>query len=154
MSGKLAAEVKQTKPFASIEEEAVLNIVRTHEFLHQRQTEFLKQFQLTPTQYNILRILRGAGKDGLTCSAAAERMLTADPDITRLLDRMESRGLIERARSEEDRRVVISRITPQGLDLVKSIDKPLVALLRTQVGQLGAERLEALINMLESIRQP
>ena len=153
MSGKLAAELRQTKPFASAEEEALLNLERTREFLHQRLTEFFKPFQLTGTQYNILRILRGAGRQGVTCSQAAERMVTADPDVTRLLDRLEARGLIERERTRQDRRVVLSRITAQGLDLLKTIDKPLSAFQRRYMGPLGGARLAQLIEILESIRK-
>jgi DNA-binding MarR family transcriptional regulator len=153
VSGKLAAELRQTKPFASVEEEAVLNLARTHEFLQQRMAEFFKRFDLTRTQYNILRILRGAGKPGITCSQAAERMVTADPDITRLLDRLESRRLIARERSSEDRRVVISRITGEGLALLKSIDRPLAEFHRRQVGGLGREKLAQLVEMLESLRE-
>lgn len=152
MSPKLADEIQQKTAFASIEQEALLNIIRTHEFLQQRQAEFFREFQLTPTQYNVLRILRGAGKDGVTCSQAAERMLTADPDITRLLDRLESRNLIERERSKEDRRVVVSRITEHGLDLLKSIDKPLDQFMKGLMRGLGKQRLRDLIQMLESIR--
>src|SRR5512147_3192394 len=130
MGGKLAREIRQNKPFATREEEAVLNLVRTHESLQQRLVEFLKPFGLTLTQYNMLRILRGAGLEGVTCSQATERMLTPDPDITRLLDRMESNGLIRRDRSKEDRRVVITRITDHGLELVNRIDAPLQRLLQ------------------------
>ena len=126
MSSTLAAEIRQKKPFALLEEEAVLNLVRTHEFLQQRQTDFFKQFHLTPTQYNILRILRGAGKAGVTCSQAAERMVAADPDITRLLDRLEARQLIER---------------------------PLAEFHKRQLGHIGKERLPQLIEILESIRE-
>jgi DNA-binding MarR family transcriptional regulator len=111
VSGKLAKEIKQSKPFRSREEEAFLNLARTHEVLAARVAELLKPYQLTPTQYNMLRILRGAGAEGLTCSQATERMLTADPDVTRLLDRMEAQELIRRERSKEDRRVVVTRIT-------------------------------------------
>ena len=111
MSGKLTKELGQTKPFALREEEAFLNLARTFEFLQQQLADLLKQFQLTPTQYNVLRILRGAGEEGVTCSQAAERMLTPDPDMTRLLDRMENRSLIQRERSRQDRRIVITRIT-------------------------------------------
>lgn len=153
VSGKLAAELRQTKPFASLEEEALLNLERTREFLRQRLTEFFKQFQLTGTQYNILRILRGAGREGVTCSQAAERMVTADPDITRLLDRLEARGLIERERALADRRVVLSRITKEGLALLRAIDKPLAALRKQDLGALGRGRLEQLIEILESIRR-
>jgi len=153
VSAKLAAEIHQNKPFALPEEEALLNLVRTHEFLLQRQTEFFKQFQLTPTQYNILRILRGAGAGGVTCSRASERMVTADPDITRLFDRIEARKLIRRERSVEDRRVVISRITPDGLKLVDAIDKPLAKLLKRQFRRVGPKKLAQLIEILESLRE-
>jgi DNA-binding MarR family transcriptional regulator len=153
VSAKLAAEIHQNKPFALPEEEALLNLVRTHEFLAQKQTEFFKQFQLTPTQYNILRILRGAGKEGVTCSHASERMVTADPDITRLFDRLEARKLIERERSSQDRRVVISRISQEGLKLVNSIDKPLAELLKRLMGRIGRKKLAELIEILESLRE-
>lgn len=153
MSGKLAAEIKQNKPFALLEEEALLNLIRASEHLQQGQTEFFRQFQLTPTQYNVLRILRGAGREGVTCSQVAERMLTADPDITRLLDRLESRQLLERERGTADRRVVVSRITPGGLELLRGIDKPLAAFLKQQVGHVGRDRLVELIEILESLRE-
>ena len=153
MSSRLAAEIRQKKPFPLLEEEAALNLVRTHEFLQQRQTGFFKRFQLTPTQYNILRILRGAGKTGVTCSQAAERMVAADPDITRLLDRLEAHKLIERQRGAEDRRVVISRITAQGIALLKEIDLPLAEFHKRQLGPIGKERLAQLIEILESIRE-
>jgi DNA-binding MarR family transcriptional regulator len=152
VSGRLASEIGQSKAFDSLEEEALLNLARTHEFLQQRGAEFFKQFGLTATQYNILRILRGAGPAGISCSQAAERMVTADPDITRLLDRLESRHLIERERSKEDRRVVMSRITVDGLNLLKTIDKPLNQFNKRNLGHLGRERLEQLIENLESIR--
>jgi DNA-binding MarR family transcriptional regulator len=153
VSAKLAAEIRQTKPFSSLEEEAALNLVRTHELYLQRQTEFFKQFQLTPTQYNVLRILRGAGKDGITCTQAAERMLTADPDMTRLLDRLEVRSLIRRDRSLEDRRVVLGRITPSGMELLKSIDKPLLGFHKRQFEGIGRQKIEMLIEILESLRR-
>ena len=153
MSGKLAAEIRQSRPFQSIEEEAVLNLARTHEFVQQQMAEFFKQFGLTSTQYNILRICRGAGPDGITCSQAAERMVTADPDITRLLDRLEARMLIERERSRDDRRRVITHITAAGGELLKSIDKPLAAFLKKLMGRSSREQLEQLIEILESMRQ-
>ena len=99
MPGKLQAEIRQTRPFDQMEEEAVLNIVRTAEVLQRTIADFLKQFDLSPVQYNVLRILRGAGLAGATCSQVRERLLTRDPDITRLLDRMEARGLIARERA-------------------------------------------------------
>ena len=153
MSGRLVAEIKQTKPFALLEEEAILNLGRTYEYLQQRLGDLLKDYQLTPTQYNMLRILRGAGSDGVTCSQACERMISPDPDITRLLDRMEARKLISRERSKQDRRVVITCITPEGLELVNQIDKPLTALLRKHLGRVGKDRLTSLIDTLETLRE-
>lgn len=153
MSGKLASEIRQTKPFASREEEAFLSLGRTWEHLQSRVADLLKDYQLTPTQYNMLRILRGAGKDGLTCSQACERMITPDSDVTRLLDRMESRNLIQRERSKEDRRVVLTRITKQGLAMVDEIDEPLRQRLTQNLGHLGQRRLADLIEMLEVLRE-
>jgi DNA-binding MarR family transcriptional regulator len=101
----------------------------------------------------MLRILRGAGSGGVTCSQATERMLTPDPDITRLLDRMEARGLIRRERSRDDRRVVVAWITPEGLDLVNRIDQPLAAFHKLHLGRVGHRRLEELIDILESLRE-
>ena len=154
MSGKLAKEIRQTKPFRMREEEALLNLGRTYEFLSQRLGELLKQYQLTPTQYNMLRILRGAGADGVTCSQATERMLSPDPDVTRLLDRMEAQDLIRRERSKEDRRVVITRITERGLELTNRIDAPLSQLLRRYLGRVGQARLRELVDILEALREP
>jgi DNA-binding MarR family transcriptional regulator len=154
MSGKLANEIRQTKPFRSREEEAFLNLARTYEFLAQQLGELLKQYQLTAAQYNMLRILRGAGADGVTCSQATERMLTPDPDITRLLDRMEAQELIRRERSKEDRRVVITRITPRGLELVGRIDEPLDCLFHRIVGRVSKPKLRELIDTLEALREP
>jgi DNA-binding MarR family transcriptional regulator len=153
VSAKLAAELHQTKPFARPEEEALVNLVRTHEFIQQRLAEFFKQFQLTATQYNILRILRGAGQEGITCAHASERMVKADPDITRLLDRLEARGLIRRERASNDRRVVISRITAEGLELIETIDRPLAEFLKRHMGRVGRKKLGQLSEILESIRE-
>jgi DNA-binding MarR family transcriptional regulator len=100
----------------------------------------------------MLRILRGAGVEGVTCSQATERMLSPDPDITRLLDRMEARKLIRRERSKEDRRVVLTRITETGLDLVNQIDKPLVEFHKRNLAHVGAAKLQDLIDTLEALR--
>jgi DNA-binding MarR family transcriptional regulator len=154
VSGKLANEIRQTKPFRSREEEAFLNLARTYEFLAQQLGELLKQYQLTASQYNMLRILRGAGDAGVTCSLATERMLTPDPDITRLLDRMEAQELIRRERSKDDRRVVITRITPRGLELVGRIDEPLDCLFHRIVGRVSKPKLRELIDTLEALREP
>ena len=152
MAGRLAEEIQQKKPFVSVEEEAFLNLARTFEVLQQGVSEALKPYQLTATQYNVLRILRGAGSEGVTCSQAGERMVTHDPDITRLLDRLEARKLVERERSREDRRIVITRITITGRDLLNSLDEPMKALHKRQGGHIGKEKLQQLIDTLESLR--
>jgi DNA-binding MarR family transcriptional regulator len=152
MAGRLAKEIRQSKPFALIEEEALLNLARTFEVLQQKVSEALKPYQLTPTQYNVLRILRGAGSEGVTCSQAGERMVNHDPDMTRLLDRLEARQLVERKRSSKDRRIVITRITKTGLALANSLDEPMRALLKQQAGHVGREKLQQLIDTLESLR--
>lgn len=149
MSGKLATEIKQTKPFASTAEEAILNIQRTASVLNQAIAEAFRPSGLSETQYNALRILRGAGAGGLACQEIAERMITRDPDITRLLDRLEARRLVERTRSVEDRRVVVAKISSSGLELLASMDAAVRDLPRKILGHLGEERLLALIDLLE-----
>jgi DNA-binding MarR family transcriptional regulator len=151
--GKLLAEIHQTRPFDLLEEEAVLNIARTAEVLAQHVAGFLREFQLSQTQYNVLRILRGAGPSGATCSQLGERMIAHDPDITRLLDRLETRGLINRERSKEDRRVVVTTISAEGLALIGRIDEPLRKYLRDRMGRIGKAGLESLIGQLEQVRE-
>jgi DNA-binding MarR family transcriptional regulator len=151
--GKLQAELKQTRPFAAIEDEAMLNVLRTAEVLQGSMADFLREFDLSPVQYNVLRILRGAGDAGATCSQIGERLLARDPDITRLLDRMEARGLIARTRGKEDRRVVMTRITAEGLTLLGSIDQPLRKMSKSRIGKLGANALAELITGLERVRE-
>jgi DNA-binding MarR family transcriptional regulator len=151
--GVLAQELQQIRPFDSLEEEALLNLSRTFEVWHQASTQFLRPFGLSPTQYNVLRILRGAGDLGATCSEVAERMVNHDPDITRLMDRLERLGWIERRRGEQDRRVVIARLTPAGSELLSRIDEPLRAFLRDAASAVGDERLVTLIALLEDLRE-
>lgn len=117
----LQEEIKQSIPFKSRRVEAFLNLIRTADLFNRRETEFLKPFNLTPSQYNVLRILRGAGPDGLPCSEISERMIARDPDVTRLLDRMEAKDLVRRSRDQRDRRVVTTTITDTGLAAVNEI---------------------------------
>ena len=121
-----------------------------------------KPHGVSPTQYNVLRILRGAGSadgragpgvGGLTCREIAERMLTHDPDMTRLLDRLEARRLIARERSTGDRRQVSSCITASGLELLKTLDRPLLDLHRRQLGHLDERGLSDLLTLLEGVRE-
>jgi DNA-binding MarR family transcriptional regulator len=133
---------------AGAAEEAVfVELWRTLDRLGRGVAELLKPEQLTPTQYNVLRILRGAPA-GLACGEVAGRMINRDPDITRLLDRMEKAGLIHRERLASDRRTVITRITPAGTDLLARLDAPVRALHQRQLGHLGEERLQRLRELL------
>jgi DNA-binding MarR family transcriptional regulator len=153
MCPRLVDEIKQTKPFASPYEEAFLEVERTAEALAHGMAELLKSYGITPTQYNVLRILRGAGEPGLPCSDVGGRMVTHDPDVTRLLDRLERMGLVTRGRSTEDRRVVITRITPEGLELVNRLDEPVLALHAKQLGHLSGEQLASLVEGLQKARE-
>jgi DNA-binding MarR family transcriptional regulator len=150
---RLTDEIKQTSPFRSLEEEAYLNVLRTADALGRALAEMLKAGGLTATQYNVLRILRGAREDGLACGEVAERMVTRDPDVTRLLDRLESRGLIRRARETGDRRVIRTWITAEGLRLLKSLDEPVATLHERQLSRLGEKRLRTLVKVLEEARE-
>ena len=143
---------KPGKPSSSLEQDAYLSLLRTADALARGPEEVIKPFGLSGTQYNILRILRGAGTQGLCCHEAAERMLTHDPDVTRLLDRLERRGLIVRARATSDRRVITAQITPEGLRILAKLDKPIEECHRRQFGHLGSRRLAQLIELLNSAR--
>ncbi|HKP97577.1 MAG TPA: MarR family transcriptional regulator [Fibrobacteria bacterium] len=153
MARDIQTEIKQRKPFACREEELMLNIMRTADRLQRKMGELLKAVDLSATQYNVLRILRGAGSEGLACGEIGERMVTRDPDITRLLDRLEKRGLVARSREKEDRRVVTARIAQAGLDLLKKLDEPVVQAHKAQLGHLEAKQQETLIRLLETARE-
>ena len=135
------------------EEAAFLDLVRTTDLLARRPAQVLKTEDLSTTQYNVLRILRGS-PDGLTCGLIAERMITRDPDITRLLDRLEKRGLVSRCRTTRDRRAVLTRITPEGLLLLGRLDEPVQEAHRAQLGHMGRARLQQLAELLEACRNP
>ena len=149
----LRDEIKQRRPFRSLEEEVALNLLRTATALAQGLAQPLKGTDLTGTQYNVLRILRGAGKDGLPCGEIAARMITKDPDITRLLDRLQKRDLVARARDPVDRRVVVTRITREGLKLLADLDQPMVETNARLLGHLGPRKLRQLATLLEEARE-
>ncbi len=136
---------------ACAEEAAFLDLVRTTDMLSRGLVQVLKTEELSATQYNVLRILRGA-PEGLPCGEIASRMITRDPDVTRLLDRLEKRRLISRCRETKDRRTVMTRITPDGLKLLSRLDKPVQAAHRKQLGHLGRERLWTLTELLRVSR--
>jgi len=152
VAGKLQKELKQAKPFAGIEEEVFLNLLRTADALSRPLAEMLKRAGLTPTQYNVLRILRGAGECGAACREISDRLITKDPDITRLLDRMEDRGLVTREREERDRRRIATRITDEGLRLLAEWDGRVEELLREQLGHMDEKKLARLNELLEAAR--
>lgn len=153
MARGLQAELKQKIPFRSREQEAYLSLLRTADALEARVEAWLKQFGLTGTQYNALRILRGAGVAGLPCSEIGERMITHDPDITRLLDRLEKRGLVTRTRAKADRRVIYGKITAAGLKLLREMDEPVEHYNREMLKHVGQEKLAQLIELLELVRR-
>ena len=129
-----------------------VSLWRTADLLSRSVEKVLKAGDVSPTQYNVLRILRGA-PEGLTCSEIARRMITRDPDITRLLDRLEKRGLLSRCRETKDRRQVQTRIRPDGLKLLAELDEPVAEIHRQQLGHLGREGLHSLQILLEKARQ-
>jgi DNA-binding MarR family transcriptional regulator len=152
MGKGLEEELKQTIPFSSREQEAYLSLLRTSDALQSRVEAKLKEFGLTGTQYNALRILRGAGADGIPCSEIGERMITRDPDVTRLLDRLQKRGLVERSRGKQDRRVIYGKITGAGLKLLREMDAPLEKHGREILRHVSQANLKMLIDLLEQIR--
>ena len=143
---------KPRKASRSLERDAYLSIQRTADLLARGAEEAIKRSGLSGTQYNVLRILRGAGPGGLCCGEVAERMITHDPDITRLLDRLEKRGLIVRARDSKDRRIITVRIAPEGLRILAELDEPIEEFHRRQLGHLGKRRLRLLMEILEIAR--
>jgi DNA-binding MarR family transcriptional regulator len=158
MSRTLSQEIRQEKPFVSLEEEAFLGLQRTASLLLQSLGRELKGHDLTPAQYNTLRILRGAEPDaltcgGLTCGDIGERLVSPGPDVTRLLDRLEQRGLITRLRDAEDRRVVRARITEKGLGLLAHLDEPVGRMLGHLLGHFGEERLRTFVALLGEARE-
>jgi DNA-binding MarR family transcriptional regulator len=152
MPRRIQAESWQTKPL-SLEAEAYLNLQRTAEHLMEGLASVLKSAELSPTQFNVLRILRGAGREGLACWEIGERMVTRDPDVTRLLDRLEARGLIARSRESKDRRVITVRITEAGLAALDGLDRRVEEAHREQFAGLGARRLRGMIATLEMVRR-
>lgn len=152
MTSRLRDEIKQKRPFESPEQRAYLNVQRTASLLGRGISEVLRGSGLTRTQYNVLRILRGA--DGpLTCSEVGERMIARDPDVTRLLDRLEEKELVRRQRSAEDRRMVVSEITERGHELVDDLDEPVARVHEEQLGHLSDEELRTLSALLEEARE-
>ncbi|MHB1700714.1 MAG: MarR family winged helix-turn-helix transcriptional regulator [Acidobacteriaceae bacterium] len=152
MADRLRQEIQQRRPFPSPEVEALLNLARTSGQVRRLWQNLLKPWGLTDTQYNVLRILRGAGDDGLTCGEIGERLVTHAPDITRLLERLVRRGLVSQARESADRRVVCSRITADGLRLLEEIGPKADNAPPELLKEMPQERIRQLIDLLEEVR--
>jgi DNA-binding MarR family transcriptional regulator len=144
---KSSPGTRRTSP----EEAVYVDLLRTADMLSRPVSLLLKNMDLSPAQYNVLRILRGSS-GGLTCGEIGKRMITRDPDITRLLDRLEKRGVISRSREARDRRVVLTRITREGLELLAQLDQPIQEAHQALLGHLGRERIQALMSLLASCR--
>lgn len=152
MASQLQGELKQHKPFSCLEQEAHLSIARTAALLEHALGEALRPYELTPTQYNALRILRGAGEAGLCRNEVRDRLIAQVPDATRLLDRLEEMGHVSRVREGDDRRFVRARISREGLDLLRRLDDEVVARHHRLLGHLGPRKLKTLIELLAEAR--
>ena len=150
----LKDEIKKKKPFEHPEEEAYLNLLRTTTVLYSQFECLLKRSGLSEPQYNVLRILRGVGGCGLPSTEIGSRMITRVPDVTRLVDRLEAAGFVERCRIAEDRRVVQVKITARGLETLAQLDEPLLELNKRLLGHMTRKELEELIRLLEKMRHP
>lgn len=153
MTRTLREELKQTRPFPSLEEEVFLELQRTAQAAMRWVVEALRSTGLTPAQFNVLRILRGARPEALPSGVIAERMVTRDPDLTRLLDRLEAAGMVTKARDAGDRRVVNVHITRAGLRAVDAASGLVQKRLQEALGPLGRRRLDSLADLLETVRR-
>ena len=151
MPSKLQAEIKQTKPFARMEHEAILGLLRTAAIVDHALDEALRPYGVTGTQFNVLRILRGAGTSGLCGREIGERMINRVPDVPRLLDRLEKAGLISRERDPKDRRHVTARIAAKGEALLEEIGQ-LSSPVEQRFEQLTEDQLTTLIEALDIVR--
>jgi DNA-binding MarR family transcriptional regulator len=149
VSERLKQEIRQSRAFGSLEETTFLSLQRTASLWMQALAQRLRPFELTPTQYNVLRILRGAHPGSLTCGEIGERMVTPVPDVTRLVNRLVGRRLAWKARDEEDRRIVRVEISGQGLELLASLDDQVLAWLEDLLAPLDADEQQALCSLTE-----
>jgi len=149
---RVVREIKQRKPFASKAEEAVVTLLRTTDVLRRRLGQVVEPRGITLQQYNVLRILRGAGNEGLPTLEIAARMLEQTPGITRLIDRLEAKGLVARERSSDDRRCVYCRITAAGLQLLSALDAPLRATIHRTFHAVNKQELARLVDSLDRLR--
>jgi DNA-binding MarR family transcriptional regulator len=144
-------EIHQTRAFATIEEELLVSLLRTTDVLQERFEAMIRPFNISMTQYNVLRILRGAEPGGRTCGEIGERMIAREPDVTRLLERLEKAGLIRRTRDSKDRRVVVTRITNAGLKLLDELD-PKLRELDGLLKPMGERKIANTLKLLDEVR--
>jgi DNA-binding MarR family transcriptional regulator len=149
----LQKELRKKLPFDSLEQEAGLNLLRSADSLQAELNRLFSEYGISSPQFNVLRILRGIGGDGAACQEIADQMITRTPDITRLVDRLEQGGLVERAKTAEDRRLVLVKIKPAGLDLLARLDQPLLELHKRSLAHLSYEELTQLNSLLVKARQ-
>ena len=148
----LETDIKQTKPFTSVQQEAALSILYTADALRRHYTEVVAPFGITPQQYNVLRIVRGAGEEGIPSQEIAERMIERSPGMTRLLDRLEEKGFVTRTRSREDRRVVFCTLTAQGAALLEKMEPCMREGEQRAMTSLDASDLRELTRLLGDVR--
>jgi DNA-binding MarR family transcriptional regulator len=152
MAGRLGRDIRQKKPFVSVQEEVLLSILRTADLATVPMNDVLRESGLSASQYNVLRILRGSAPEGLPCGEISERMVRRDPDLTRLLDRLDARGLVLRNRDTRDRRVVRAAITEAGLKLLAELDGPVDESVKRTLSHMPVSRLKTLLELLEELR--
>lgn len=153
MPSKIAIEIKQKKPFATVYAEAAVALLRTADMVRRHIEASIAPCGVTPQQYNVLRILRGAGRDGLPTLEIANRMIEQAPGITRLIDRLEEGGLVERQRCREDRRQVLCRITTAGLALLAGLDVPVNDADHNALAALSSKDVRQLLALLDAVRE-
>jgi DNA-binding MarR family transcriptional regulator len=150
---RIQEEIAQRRPFASSRQECLVGLLRTSDVVRRRLSAVIEPEGLTLQQYNVLRILRGAGPAGLPTLEIADRMLERAPGITRLLERLERKEVISRRRSASDQRQVVCRVTRRGLKLLSKLDGPIDEANATSLGDLGCEEVEQLILLLDGVRR-
>ena len=151
-TSRTKAKNQSDKARAVLEHKLVVEMAHLMSDIAIEMSDLTKEYGISLVHHNVLGILRGAGSDGLPSGVIAERLITKEPDITRLLDRMEKQSLVVRSRDQVDRRVVMTRITDRGLEVLEKLDHPLIALHCTQFGHIPTEKLEALLGLLQEIR--
>src|SRR3977135_1732748 len=152
--GAVQQEIRQRRPFPSVSHEAIVALLRTADLVRRQITTLVEPHGITPQQYNVLRILRGAGADGLPTLEIADRMIEQTPGITRLLDRLEAKELVRRQRCTKDRRQHLCWATPKALAILQKIDAPVLRQAEETMKGLRHKDREAFVGLLDAVRAP